>query len=292
MKVAVLGLGAMGKAIAANLVKAGHEVIVWNRSPGPIRELASRGALTANSPEQAFLAPVVLSMLADDAACDEVVSDRALAAAAPGTVHVNMATVSVAAAQRYVAQHALAGVEYVGAPVFGRADVAAAGKLNIVAGGSPAALTRLEPVFSAIGQKVWSVGPDPVHAHAVKIAGNFMIACVIETLGEAMALVEKQGLAPAVFTDIMTSTLFAAPAYKVYSDLLNQGRYEPAAFKLSLGLKDVGLALAAAQQQQMPLPLGSLLRDQFLEATASGHADKDWAFLGEQIRRKAGLAPR
>ena len=112
----------------------------------------------------------------DDAACDEVVSDGALAAAAPGTVNVNMATGSIAAAQRFVAQHALAGVEYEGAPVFGRADVAVTGKLNIVAGGSPAALTRLEPVFSAIGQKVWSVGPDSVRAHAVKIAGNFMIA--------------------------------------------------------------------------------------------------------------------
>jgi len=290
MKVSVIGLGAMGKAIASNLVKAGHEVVVWNRSAEPVRELAAQGALAAASPAQAMQSPVVLSSLADDAAFEAVFSPEVLAARSGPVVHVNMATVSTTAARRFATAHADAGCEYVGAPVFGRAEVAAAGKLNVVAGGREATIQALYPIFSAIAQKVWYVGPDPVHAHAVKIAGNFMIACVIETLGEAMALVEKQGLAPSVFTEIMTSTLFAAPVYKIYSDLINQRRYEPAAFKLSLGLKDVGLALQAGKESHVPLPLASLIQDHFIEAMAQGRGDQDWAALADLLRGKAGLA--
>jgi 3-hydroxyisobutyrate dehydrogenase-like beta-hydroxyacid dehydrogenase len=233
-----------------------------------------------------------MSVLADDDAVESVVTSKVLANAPNGAVHVNLSTVSVAAARRLVALHASLGIQYIGAPVFGRAEIAVAGNLHIVAGGDPEALARVQPLFDAIGQKVWPVGLDPVHAHLVKIAGNFMIACAIETLGEAMALVEKNGLQSNVFTEIMTSTLFAAPAFIVYSKLLDAGVFKPAAFKLHLGLKDVNLALSAAQGSQAPLPLASLLHDQFLEAMASGHGDHDWAYLGEQIRRKAGLPAR
>ncbi|WP_432260874.1 NAD(P)-dependent oxidoreductase [Cupriavidus sp. TMH.W2] len=293
MKVSVIGLGAMGTAMAANLLKAGHEVWVWNRSPAAADTLVAAGAIRCATAAEAFAgAPVVMSVLGDDAAVEQVITAEVLRAASKGAIHINLATVSVAAAQRLAALHAQHHLTYIGAPVFGRADMAAAGKLNIVAGGPAAAIETVQPLFSAIGQRVWPVGEDPVHAHLVKIAGNFMIACVIETLGEAMAMVEKSGLPPKVFTDIMTGTLFAAPAYNVYADLINAGTFQPAAFKLHLGLKDVGLALAAAHGVQAPLPLGSVLRDHFLEAMASGHGQHDWAFLGEQIRRKAGLPAR
>ena len=291
MNVGFLGLGTMGKAMAANLVKAGHTVTVWNRSPGPAAELATLGANVATSPAGAFKGDAVISMLADDASTNAVITDDLLATAPKGIVHVNMATISVAAAKSLSERHKARGLHYVAAPVFGRAEVAAAGKLNIVAGGSDADIARAQPLFDAMGQKTWRAGADPTHANLVKITGNFMLAASIEMLSEAFALAEKGGVDPKIFAEIMTSTLFAAPAFKIYSDLINSRRFEPAGFKLPLGLKDVGLALEAGHASQTPLPLASLVRDHMLEAMAAGHANKDWSALSTVVRRSAGLTP-
>jgi 3-hydroxyisobutyrate dehydrogenase-like beta-hydroxyacid dehydrogenase len=290
MNVGFLGLGIMGKAMAANLVKAGHQVTVWNRSPAPSAELATLGATVAATPADAFRGDAAISMLADDASTNAVITDDLLASAAKGIVHVNMATVSVAAAKSLSERHKAHGLAYVAAPVFGRAEVAAAGKLNIVAGGADADIARVQPLFDAMGQKTWRAGSDPAHANLVKITGNFMLAASIEMLAEAFALTEKGGVDPKVFAEIMTSTLFAAPAFKIYSDLINSRRFEPAGFKLPLGLKDVSLALEAGHASQTPLPMASLVRDHMLESLAAGHGEKDWSALSVIVRRNAGLA--
>jgi len=289
MNVGFLGLGTMGKAMAANLIKAGHRVTVWNRSPGPSAELADLGAAMAGTPAAAFRGEAAISMLADDASTNAVTTDEVLAGAAKGLVHVNMATVSVAAAKSLSERHKVRGLAYVAAPVFGRAEVAAAAKLNIVAGGSDEAIARVQPLFDAMGQKTWRVGADPAHANLVKITGNFMLAASIEMLSEAFALAEKGGVDPKVFAEVMTSTLFAAPAFKIYSDLINSRRFEPAGFKLPLGLKDVSLALEAGHASQTPLPMASLVRDHMLEGLAAGLGKKDWSALSVIIRRNAGL---
>ena len=289
MKVGFLGLGTMGKVMAANLVKAGHAVTVWNRSPGPSAELAALGAKVATTPADAFRGEAAISMLADDAATNAVITDDLLASVAPGFVHVNMATISVAAAKSLSERLGVRGLHYVAAPVFGRAEAAAAAKLNIVAGGADEAIARVQPLFDAVGQKTWRAGPDPAHANLVKISGNFMLAATIEMLSEAFALAEKGGVDPKVFAEIMTSTLFAAPAFKVYSDLINTRRFEPAGFKMPLGLKDIGLALEAGHASQTPLPMASLVRDHLLEGLAAGHAEKDWSALSVIVRRNAGL---
>ncbi len=290
MNVGFIGLGAMGSAMAANLLKAGHTVTVWNRSPAAVQDLVSKGAKGTHAPIEALRGDAVVSILADDAAVSAVFTDELLASLPKGLVHVNMATVSLALAQRLVELHARHGLAYVGAPVFGRAEVAVAGKLNIIAGGSDAAIEKVQPLFDAMGHKTWRVGPDPVQAHLVKITGNFMIACVIETLAEALTLVEKGRLDPKVFAEIITNTLFAAPVYKIYADLITNKRYEPAAFKMPLGLKDVGLALAAGQATHTQLPLASLVRDHLAEGIAAGDGEKDWAALASVVARKAGLA--
>jgi 3-hydroxyisobutyrate dehydrogenase-like beta-hydroxyacid dehydrogenase len=212
-----------------------------------------------------------------------------LEAAAPGLIHVNMATVSVAFAQEFAALHRQRGLAYIAAPVFGRVEVAAAGKLNILAAGDKAALARVAPLFAAMGQKVWPLGEAPERANVVKIAGNFMLASAIETMGEAAALVGGYGVGPAELLDILTNTLFAAPAYKTYGALIAEARYEPAGFKLTLGLKDVRLALAAGEAAHVPLPFASVLRDNFLDAIAAGDAERDWAALARVARRRAGL---
>lgn len=289
MKIGFLGLGAMGHGMAANLIKAGHQVTVWNRSPEAAKPLAALGASVASTPAETVSGDAAFSILADDAAVDSVFSDVLLAGAAKGLVHANMATISVAMVNTLVARHKRHGVGYVGAPVFGRADVAAAGKLNIVASGDAAALAKLQPAFDVMGQKTWVVGDDPVHAHSCKIAGNLMIATVIEMLGEAFALVEKSGVDPKLFAEVMTGSIFGAPVFKNYAAIIADKKFEPPGFKLRLGLKDVTLALAAGSATATPLPLASLIRDHFLEAIAHGDGDKDWSALASVSGRKAGL---
>jgi 3-hydroxyisobutyrate dehydrogenase-like beta-hydroxyacid dehydrogenase len=228
-------------------------------------------------------------MLADDAALRSVLIDGGLLQHAPkGLVHVNMATISAAFSAELTALHAQHGVAYVAAPVLGRPDVAAAGKLNILAAGASDAIDRVQPVFDAIGQKTWRVGDTPQHANVLKLAANFMLASAIETFGEAAALVSGHGIDAHAFLDIITSTLFPGPVYQGYGTMIAERRYEPALFKARLGLKDVRLAMAAADAVDTPLPIASLLRDNLIDAVAHGGGDKDFAVLGEVAARRAG----
>jgi 3-hydroxyisobutyrate dehydrogenase-like beta-hydroxyacid dehydrogenase len=289
MEAGFIGLGAMGRAMVANLLKAGHRVRVWNRSRGPMDELAREGAEPVEEARLAF-GGVVISMLADDEAVREIIlAQWLLDAAPPGTVHVNMATISVRLAEQLAAEHQRHGVQYVSAPVFGRPDVAAAGQLNIVAAGGAAAIDRVQPLLDVIGQRTWRVGPEPRQANAVKVAGNFMIAAAIESMAEAAVMVERFGVSSAELLNVLTNTLFAAPVYKNYGALIAERRYEPAAFRLALGLKDMRLVLEAADSARTPMPFASVLRDHLLEAVAQGKGEWDWAALAEVARRHAGL---
>lgn len=289
MDIGFIGLGLMGRAMAANLLKAGHKLRVWNRSPGPAEELVKLGATRAATAAEAFRGDAVITMLANDEAVRATLIEGGLLAGARGTVHVNAATISATLSKELTELHEAAGVAYVAAPVFGRPDVAEAGKLNIVAAGAPDALARVQPLFDAMGQKTWPVGDDPVRANAVKIAGNFMIAAAIETMGEATALCRAYGVETADFLDILTNTIFASPVFKGYGAIISEKRYEPAGFPVPLGLKDVGLALKASEAARVPMPFAGVLRDSFLEAIAQGGAEKDWASVAEVAHRRAGL---
>lgn len=293
MKVGFLGLGAMGAAMATNLLKAGHEVTVWNRSPAAAEPLAALGAKVASAPAEAVRGEAVLSMLANDDAVRGVILDGGvLGAMAPGTVHVNHATVSVALAKELAQMHAARGVGYVAAPVFGRPDVAAAGKLNILAAGDAQAIERVRPLLDAMGSRVWPLGDAPERASVAKIAGNFMLAAAIESMAEASALVRAHGVAAADFLDVMTGTLFAAPAYQGYARLIAAQCFKPAGFALPLGYKDVGLALSAGAAARVPLPFAGVLRDSLLEALAAGDEDVDWSVLSQVAARRARLDER
>lgn len=289
MKIGFLGLGGMGAAMATNLIQAGHQVVVWNRSPIAAEPLVELGAIAATNPAQAFDVELVISMLADDSATRTVLLDSgALASARPGLVHLSMATLSTAFVSELVALHRDQGVEFVAAPVFGRTDVAAAGKLNILVAGPESAIAKAQPVLDVLGQKTWPLGDDPLRAAVVKIAGNFMIASAIEAMGESAALVKSFGVAPADLLEIMGNTLFNAPVYRNYGALIAEQRFDPAAFRLELGLKDVGLALSAGQAQRVPLPFASVLRDNLLEAIAHGDGNLDWSALSQVSLRKSG----
>lgn len=290
MKVGFAGLGAMGSAMAKNILSAGHTLTVWNRSPQAADTLALQGATAVDDPTGLAHVDVLITMLADDAATWSVVVESGLLAQMiPGTVHVNMATISVALAQELAALHAARGISYVAAPVLGRIDVAAAGKLNILAAGETPALARVQPLFDVMGQKTWHFGEQPEQANVVKIAANFALASAIETMAEGAALVRNHGVAAPDFLEMLSGTLFNCPAYVNYGNMIAAQRYTPAGFKLTLGLKDVNLALEAGNNSHTPLPFAGVLKDNFLDAIAQGDGNLDWSGLATVATRRAGL---
>lgn len=290
MQIAFLGLGTMGLPMAANLIKAGYPVRAWNRSPAPVATLVALGAEGASTPREAVEgADVVISMLADDTATLATFIDaQALEGLKPGAIHINMATVSVALANRLLALHQAQGVGYLAAPVLGRVNVAEAGQLQILSAGDAAALAVVQPLFDVLGQKTWHFGDRPEQANAVKLSVNFMIASAIGTMGEAVALAQGYGVDKGGVLDLITTTLFAAPVYKGYGQAIAEDRFEPAGFKLALGLKDVRLAMDAAEKVNVPLPLASTLRDTHIESLAHGEGHLDWAALSRTSARRAG----
>jgi len=290
MKIGFIGLGAMGAGIAGSLLRAGHEVTVWNRSPEPVAALVAQGARAAHAPSDALKGDVAFSMLANDAALHEVGLDgAALDAAAKGLVHCNMATVSLDMARAMTAAHAARGLGYVAAPVFGRPNVAAQGQLLVVAAGAADALEKLKPLLGAVGRRVEIVGDRPEQANLFKIAGNFMIVSVVETLGEAFAMLRKGGVDHARFQEVMASSLFAAPLYQGYGKLIVDEAFDPPGFRLVLGLKDVNLARSAAAELGSFMPLGDLMRDTLEAAIADGLGEKDLTAATALIARKSGL---
>jgi len=289
MRIGFIGLGSMGKGMAANLLKAGHEVRVWNRSQPAVEQLVSQGATAAGDPGEAFDAEVVISMLADDAVTRSVLIDSgALASSKPGLIHLSMATLSVEFIKELAALHDSVGAQLIAAPVFGRNDLAEAGKLNIAVGGPATALARVQPLLDVMGQKTWPMGEDPVNAAILKIATNMMLISAIEATGEAMALTQSYGVGNSDFVEFITNTLFAAPAYKVYGPKIAARETEGAGFTLRLGLKDVGLALKAGEPNHVPLPVASVLRDNLLDAVALGEGESDLAALGGRAIRRSG----
>ena len=288
MKIGFIGLGQMGRGMVGRLLQAGHELTVYNRTPEAAEPFRAQGARVAATPAQALDAEVVITMLADDAALEAVWIVPGLVARMPAsTVHLNMGTISLELGRRMSALHAAAGSQYVAAPVFGRPHVAAQGKLDIVAAGQQAAIERCQPLFAVLGARWFVVGTEPYLANVVKIARNFLLAALVESLGEALALVRKSGVAPAAFLDIITSTSFDV-RYKDYGRRMVEKDFV-ATFPLKLGLKDVELALQAGAGSGVPLPTAELMRDQHLAAIAHGYGDMDWAALGEYLAQRAGL---
>ncbi|MEZ2131603.1 MULTISPECIES: NAD(P)-dependent oxidoreductase [unclassified Sinorhizobium] len=290
MKIGFIGLGQMGSGMAANLLKAGHEVSVYNRTREKAEALTGAGAHVAATIRDACQGEAVFTMLANDDALEDVVyGDGGLLASLPkDAAHISASTISVALSERLTADHAAARQRFVSAPVFGRPEVAAAGNLFVVAAGAGEVIEKVKPLLDAVGQKTFIVSNEPKAANLLKLSGNFLIASVIESLGEAMALVEKGGIDRHQYLEILTSTLFTAPIYKTYGGLIADRKFEPAGFAAPLGQKDIRLTLAAAEELRVPLPLASLLRDRFLSLLATGGEKLDWSAIGALAARDAG----
>jgi 3-hydroxyisobutyrate dehydrogenase-like beta-hydroxyacid dehydrogenase len=283
----------MGAAMASNLVAAGHAVTVWNRSQAATEKLASLGAKVASTPDRAAQVEVLHSMLSNDQAVREIFIDGGLLdVMSPGTVHVNHATISVALAKQLAEEHAKRGIGYVAAPVFGRPDVAAAGKLNILVAGQASVIEKVKPLLEVLGAKLWPMGDAPERANVVKLAGNFMLVTAIESMAEASVLTRAYGVSTADFLELMTSTLFASPVYQIYGKSMAEQRFTPPGFALPLGLKDVMLAQDAGYAAQVSMPLAGVLRDSLLEAIADGAESMDLSALARVSERRANLDRR
>ena len=290
MKVGSIGLGHMGAAMAANLVRAGHDISVFNRTPGRAGSLIELGAHEATSVAAACDAEAVITMLADDDAVSQIVFGEAgLITHLPrGAIHLSMSSIGVALSQRLTRAHAQAGQRYVAAPVFGRPAMAAAGKLFIVVAGDPATIEACQPLLRVMGQKTIPISTEPSAANLVKLSGNFLTAAAIEAMGEAIALIGKAGIDREAYIELLTATVFNAAPYTIYGPLIAQGQFEPAAFAAPLAYKDVRLALAAAESLKVPMPLGSLLHDRLLRLLLTGGEHLDWAALGGLATQDAG----
>ena len=291
MDVGLIGLGRMGTGIAKSLLRAGHQVTAYNRTPEKAEALRGAGAAVAATVGDACRGEAVLTMLSDDAAVEAVVFGQGgiLPSLAKGATHVSMSTISVALAERLAEAHTRARQGFVSAPVFGRPEAAEAGKLAVVAAGPEPLVQKYRPLFEAIGPKLMVAGARASLANTVKLAGNFLIGSVLESLAEAMAFAKKSGVDTKALLDFLTSTLFDAPVYKTYGSLIVAGNHDHVGFAAPLGLKDVRLVLEAAGAQSVPMPVASVVRDRLLTAIARGNAEKDWSVLGKIAAEDAGL---
>jgi 3-hydroxyisobutyrate dehydrogenase-like beta-hydroxyacid dehydrogenase len=289
LRAGFIGLGRMGRAMSLSLLRGGHDLVVFNRTPEKARELAEAGARIAASIAEACEGrEAVLTMVADDPALEEVAS--ALRESLPGgTVHVAMGTHGVEAIKAVAAAHAESGQAFVAAPVLGRPEAAEQGELGIVAGGPPDAVERCLPLFEAMGRRIFRAGPLPESASAIKLANNFVLGCAVEAIGEGVALVRKYEVDPHVFHEVLSEGLFAAPAYKTYGRIIADEDYDHVGFTVELALKDAKLILAAADLAQLPLPSANVYRDRLLTAAAEGDDQKDWAIMARVQARSGGL---
>jgi 3-hydroxyisobutyrate dehydrogenase-like beta-hydroxyacid dehydrogenase len=290
MKIGFIGLGQMGAAIARNLIEAGHDVTVWNRSADKAAPLVAAGARLAERPVDAAAGEIVLTMLADDAAVEAVTfGDNGILASNARPIHVSLSTIGIPFAERLTRAHAEAGGVLVSAPVFGRPHAAAAAQLFVVAAGRPDAVAQCQPLFDAIGQRTFLIGDHPSQANLMKLCGNFLIGSVIEGLAEAMTLGRRGGIPKDKLLEVLTGSYFDAPIYHVYGDILAQEKFHPAGFTAPLGLKDMNLVAEAANDARVPMPVLGVVRDHLLATIARDGEEIDWSALGRIVERDAGF---
>jgi 3-hydroxyisobutyrate dehydrogenase-like beta-hydroxyacid dehydrogenase len=287
-----VGLGNMGQPMVANLLKAGYSVRVWNRSPARAAPLAAEGAVCVSRLEEVVdPGSLLVSSLSNDQVLEEIVgaNRELLRRLGPEGIHVSTSTVAPETARRLAEGHQSFGVAYLATPVLGRPDAAAAAKLWIFLSGPARAKERAQPVLRALGQGVFDLGEDPGAANVVKLACNFLLAAAIEAMAEAFTLAEKNGVERGRLADLLVQTVFDCPVYRNYGKQIAEQRYQPALFKLSLGLKDVSLTLQTAASKLVPMPLAGLVHNHLLAAVAKGRGDLDWTALAGEMSEAAGI---
>ena len=288
LTVACIGLGRMGSGIAGNILKHGFSLTVYNRTSEKTKPFVSAGAVSARTPrEAAAAAEIVVTNLMDDASVLDTVTGKngILAGMRPGCIHIGTTTISPSLSTHLASLHAAHGSHYIAGPVAGRPDAAAAGKLFTFLAGKAEQVERSRPVINAYADRIIPMGEDPAVANSMKLVGNFMVASIIELIGEVCVFAEKRGVDPAIVTGMFKQFM---PATSEYVDRISSRNFGNAGFTLDGGLKDVTLILAAAGEVNVPLPYASIIRDKCLAAQARGMSQLDWSVLTEISRLNAG----
>lgn len=290
MKLAFLGIGQMGAAMAARLVQTGFNVCVYNRTIEKCEPLRAMGASVAKTPAEAVSgAGIIFTMLADDKALSETMNKETFKSISPDAIHVSMSTISTEMASRMVESHARQKSGYLACPVFGRPDAAMAGQLKLCLSGDPVLKIKVMPYLSPMGE-IWNFGESPVGANVIKLAGNFMICSLVELLSEAFSLVESHGVDPMEFSRFMSTTLFSAPIVQTYSRLILEADFDNPGFTARLAAKDMGLVRDAAKSGKTPMAFAAIMEKRFLSAIAKGLGEKDMSVISHVQRQDAGLA--
>lgn len=279
MKIAFLGTGLMGSAIVPLLLKSGHELTVWNRTKSRVAPLVKQGAVAADSPAEAVKqCEVVFSMLMDDQGMEELIfgSYGLLEALPEHAIHVSLSTISVELSHRLTVEHATRKQGFVAAPVFGRPNVAAEGKLWTVTAGKQDALEKVQPLLESFSRGITVVGDKPYRAHALKIGGNFLITAMIASLSEGFVYAESQSIDPALYIEAVNAALFQSPFYAAYGKVMLHPPETPGA-TIALGQKDMRLFREAAAATSTRTPLADHFQEQLNQAGEAGLRDRDWA---------------
>ena len=278
-KIAFIGLGKMGAAMAANIRRAGHPMVVWNRSPDKAAPLLELGARLAETPAAAAAeADIVISSLADDGALKAVVSGRdgVLAGLRPGAVHIGTSTISPTLSDELGRMHAAAGRYYIAGPVVGRVPAAEAAQLVTFVAGDAERIEASRSVIAAYAPRVFVVGERPSQASIAKLIANFLGASGMDLIGQSLAWAEKSGL-PSALVRQMLSGFFANPATQEYVTKIGERDFDTVGFTASGGLKDVKLMIACAQEVKLRLSSAEALREKLEKSIARGWQDKDWS---------------
>lgn len=292
MEIGFIGLGSMGFHMAASLVRAGHRLIVWNRSPEKCGPLVALGARLAQRPADVATANLVITMVADDAALRSVVFDEDGIGEhlREDAIHVSMSTTSPELSEQLARFHHERKTSYVAAPVFGGPNDAKNGTLFVLCAGKPAVLAFVMPVLESIGRRVFTVGENPAHANVIKLTGNFIVMMALEAMGEAFTLAERHGIPRQTTYEVLTQSILTDPAYVDFGTRIASHSYDPVRFKLSLGLKDSGLVLGAANSVNLPMPAADLIHQRYLTAVSKGRENLDWTSIAIGISEDGGLS--
>ena len=278
MRLAFLGLGKMGSAVARHLLNAGHELTVWNRTPAHAEPLKALGATVASSPSEAVAhSEVAFTMVMDDAALEDVMfTANALTAMPPDGIHVSLSTISVKLSDRLTEAHRATGSDFVAAPVFGRPNIAEEGRLWTTAAGNPLTIAKIRPLLESFSRGVTIVSERPSSAHALKLGGNFLITAMIASLSEGLVYAEALGIDPRVFLETINSALFQSPFYQSYGKIMLDPPQQPGG-TIALGEKDIRLFRERRQICRRTTPLADTFEEQLRMAIEAGMKDQDWA---------------
>lgn len=288
MKLGFIGLGNLGTPIAENLLANTGQLLVYNRTASKATPLTGKGAVNCNTVKDlAAQCDIVFSIVADDAALKAVTTGEEGIAVnlKAGGIHVSISTILPQTAEELAALHETYHNHYIASPVMGRPEAAKAGKLNFLVSGNKQITETVKPLLMKAGAVgVWEFGEQVTAANTAKLCSNFLIISAIESMAEGIQLAKKSGVDANTWMTMMTSTLFNAPIYANYGNILLQENYLPAGFRLQLGLKDVNLVMKQAASVNAVMPVGNTLKQQLEACMANGLQDHDWTALALALK--------